>query len=200
MSSEEREGLFDALLREIAEHDGELALDDMARVALAAPSQPPPAALADRIRTSSESEHRWPDLIATVRELGDLGEDVAADLLRAIDGGERWSLGPNDDVQLLHFDGGPRVANSVTGFVRIAPGGEFPDHEHVGDEVVLVMQGAFRDELDGRTHGRGAVVRMGAGSAHRLRAVGPLPLVYMAVIEGGVRIGGELIAPGDPRG
>jgi anti-sigma factor ChrR (cupin superfamily) len=109
-----------------------------------------------------------------------------------------WDPGPAAGIELLHFVGGPRVRNAVTGFVRHAPGTTFPEHDHVGGEHVLVLQGAFED-ADGTVYRSGEVAQRGPCSPHSYRAVGPLPLVTMAVVQGGVVIGGVTIPPGDPR-
>ena len=44
---------------------------------------------------------------------------------------------------------GPGVGAGMTCFLAGDPGVRFPDHRHQGDEHVLLMQGAFRDEFTG---------------------------------------------------
>lgn len=193
--------LTDAFLRELlgAEDDLEAA----GLVALAAPAAAPSPSLRDRIGDSLRATHRFDDLEAAFAELVDLPADRARDLLLAIDGpiADRvgaWQEGPAPGVHLLHFRGGARVADAVTGLVRLPEGVEFPHHRHLGDEAVMVLQGAFRDS-GGTTHGRGQIVHMPAGSQHSLVSVGPVPLCYAAVIHHGVEIGGVRMAPDDPR-
>lgn len=118
-------------------------------------------------------------------------------MLLDVDRDGAWEPGPSPSCLLLHVEGGARVRDAVTGFVRIEPGGDFPEHEHLGDEVVLVLQGAFRD--GDRVVAAGEVARMPAGSAHALEADGDLPLLYLAVIQRGVVIGGTPLLAGDPR-
>jgi putative transcriptional regulator len=58
------------------------------------------------------------------------------------------------------------------------PGARLPLHRHHGDENVLVLQGAFRDE-DGR-YGPGQVARRRAGSIHSVEALpGPDCISYV---------------------
>jgi len=48
--------------------------------------------------------------------------------------------------------------------IRMAPGCSYPAHRHVGSEDVLVLQGAYEDELG--EHGPGTFLRYAAGSTH----------------------------------
>jgi hypothetical protein len=190
--------LLDTFLREL---DVEDELDVAGTLALAAGSAEPPPPLRDRILGAIRSTHRFDELEAQLATILDLPAAAVRDLLLAIDGGRkerggRWEDSPMPGVELLHFDGGPAVADAITGFVRIAPGAEFPHHEHVGEETVVVLQGACRDS-SGTVHGRGAVVRMQPGTAHSLVALGPIPLVYTAVVQRGLKIGGSFIGPDD---
>lgn len=195
--------LRDALLRELAE-GGEDDLETAAALALLAPDVAPPPAMRDRIGRAVAAAHRFDDLEETIASLVDLPIERTRALLLSIDAPKEsaawqraeWMSSPG--IDLLHFEGGPAVAGAITGFVRVPSGTAFPEHEHVGDEAVLVMQGAFRDS-DGSVHGRGEVVRMPGGSYHSLEAIGPVVLVYLAVVRAGVRIAGELLEPSDPR-
>ncbi len=166
---------------------------------LAVDAVPLPPALRSRLEESLDRTHRFDDLEDIVAELADLPIDQARALLLRVDApAARWDPGPAPGIDLLHFDGGPRVKDAVTGFVRHAPGTTFPEHDHVGGERVLVLQGAFED-ADGVVYRSGEVAVRGPCSPHSYRAVGPLPLVTMAVVHGGVILGGITIPPGDPR-
>ena len=202
------EDLLDAFLLELeGEHDGDGAsgadLEGAGLLALLAEPVEPPRALRERIGASTRTTSRFDDLEEALGELIDLPPERVRELLLAVDGPDEdrvgaWQQGPGPGIHLLHFRGGPRVADAVTGFVRISAASTFPEHRHVGDEAVMVLQGAFRDS-DGSVHRRGEIVRMTAGSEHSLVAIGPVPLCYAAVIHRGVVIGGELMTPDDPR-
>lgn len=198
---------LDAFLLELERADdgraGVVDRESAGLLALIAEPVEPSRALRDRIGASTRTTSRFEDLEDALAQLVDLPPDRVRALLLAVDGPNEdrvgaWQDGPGPGIHLLHFRGGPRVADAVTGFVRIAAESAFPEHRHVGDEAVMVLQGAFRDS-DGTVHRRGEIVRMPAGSEHSLVAIGPVPLCYAAVIHRGVVIGGELMTPDDPR-
>lgn len=157
------------------------------------------ASLRERLLESTTRAHRFPDLEAQVASLLDVDAETAARFLVDVDTAGAWSEGPAPGVALFHVDGGQRVQDAVTGFVRLGRDASFPEHEHLGDEVVLVLQGALEDSL-GRRVEAGEAASMPAHSVHSFRVVGTRPLVYLAVIQSGVRIGDAKILPGDPRG
>lgn len=193
--------LFDGFLDEALGLDERPAssLEPVAALALAAPAVAPPERLRARLRASVEATHRFDDLEARVAEILDVPTAVAAAFLRALDGPpEAWGPGPRPGVSLLHVAGGPRVERAVTGFVRVEVGAAFPEHVHVGDETVLVLQGALEDS-GGAIHGAGETVRMAAGSSHHFRAVGRVRLLTLAVVESGVVVDGQTLGPRDPR-
>lgn len=174
-------------------------LDAAEVLALTAEPVPVSPALAERLARSLDVTHRFDDLEALVAEIGDLPIDRARALLLSLDAPEtRWDPGPGEGIELLHFAGGPKVAGAVTGVVRHAPGVRFPEHDHVGNETVLVLQGECVDD-DGSIYRAGDVAPRGPGSPHSYRAVGPLPLLTLAVVHGGVIVGGEVYGPSDPR-
>jgi len=173
------------------------ALSDALSSAPAARLGSAPAGRA-RLLAALETTHRFDDLEAEVAELLDLPPAEAARLLLDVDRASVWEPGPHAQCQLFHVRGGPHVADAVTGFVRIDPTAGFPEHEHLGPESVLVLQGAFRD-ADGRVVRAGELARMPAGSSHAFEVVGDLPLLYLAVIQRGVVIGGVPLLAGDPR-
>lgn len=190
-------GLLERFLSEAVE-DG-APIESTETLGLAVDALPLPPMLRERLEASLDRTHRFDDLEEVVADLADLPIDQARALLLRIDSpASLWDPGPAPGIDLLGFDGGPRVQNAITGFVRHAPGSTFPEHDHVGGEQVLVLQGAFED-ADGVVYRSGEIASRGACSPHSYRAVGPLPLITMAVVQGGVVIGGETIPPGDPR-
>jgi quercetin dioxygenase-like cupin family protein len=158
--------------------------------------RPSPGARA-RLLGATESG-RLGRFAAAVGRLMDVAEHGARALLDGIDRATSWEPGPADGIALFHISGGPAVANAVTGFVRVRAGVEFPRHTHLGDEVVLVVQGGFRDGEDGSTAHVGDEVRRTAGTSHALTALDGPDLIYLAVIQDGVDIGGQVMRAGDP--
>lgn len=166
-------------------------------MATASECDPPSDALRAHLLSSLEQTHRFDDLEAQVASLLDVDGEQAARFLLNIDRAEAWTPGPVPGVDIFHVEGGPLVQDAVTGFVRLGSGATFPEHEHLGDETVLVLQGALIDS-NGREVTAGEAAPMSAGSKHAFRAVGSVPLIYLVVIQNGVRIGDVEILAGDP--
>lgn len=151
-----------------------------------------------RLLAALDTTHRFDDLEAQVAALLDVDAATASRMLLDVDRVSAWEGGPNPACSIFHVEGGPSVKDAVTGFVKILPGSGFPPHEHLGDEIVLVLQGAFRD-IDGSVVGAGQTARMPSGSSHSFEVEGDLPLVYLAVVQRGVIIDGTPLLAGDPR-
>lgn len=156
-------------------------------------------ALRSRVMSTAAETHRFEDLESNIAELLDLSDEQVRPMLLLVDEARSWEPGPRPGVELFHVSGGPAVRDAVTGFVRIQPGLEFPEHEHLGDETVMVLQGLIVDD-SGAKHGRGAILRMPAGTRHTTPMAGRIPLVYLAIIQKAVVIDGVILGPLDPRG
>lgn len=175
----------------------ETAADDIALPLLDAEASPP-ASLKDRLFASIESEHRFAPFEERFAELADLPASVAAVLLGRIDQQAHWAPSGIAGVDIFHFDGGPRVRDAITGFVRMPVGCMFPHHEHAGTESVLVLQGALRDD-DGEEFFPGDEIEMDARTSHAFSSVGEAPLLFVTIAMTGITIHGQFIPPGDPR-
>jgi putative transcriptional regulator len=158
-----------------------------------------PSELRARLLDSARTTHRFEDVLAQIALDADLSDDTTAALLLAIDEPARWSPGPMPGLSLLHFDGGPKTAGAITGFVRIEPGARFPEHDHGGEEIGVILQGQLRDTATGRLHGRGDRLVHHPGTEHALEAVSRIPVIYLAIAHVGVVLGGQLIGPEDAR-
>lgn len=161
-----------------------------AELALALPGAPPPPALRERVLASVAAGGRFADWVGRVAALVDLAADAVGALLDSIDRAASWSPGPVEGTAIIHFEGGPACAGCVTGFVRVEPGVLFPTHKHLGEERVLILQGAYTDD-DGTVYRRGEVAVKEAGSSHSYRALadGP-PLVFAVRIVQGIEMDG----------
>jgi quercetin dioxygenase-like cupin family protein len=184
-----------ALLRELVS-DG--AIDDelLAHIADAVGTRAPDPSvkqrLFERVRAGGRL-HRFADRVA---EMLDIDVEGARGLLDGIDRPDNWEESPLPDVRLYHLDGGPKVQGAITGFVRIDSQGVFPEHDHTGPETVLIVQGRCRDTFDGRILGPGDVGRMAPDSGtHEVVALPGPPLVYLAVVFEGIRIGETKFGP-----
>jgi anti-sigma factor ChrR (cupin superfamily) len=86
----------------------------------------------------------------------------------------------------------------ATALIRMDPGCGYPPHRHLGCEDVLVLLGAYRDELG--VHSKGAHVHYEAQSSHAPLALGAIgripserdpPCVLFAVASAGIEILGD---------
>lgn len=175
--------------------DGELLADLLDAVPAATPS----TALKDRLMKSAASvtsAQRYASFVDRIAALTDLARDKATELLDALDDAARW-VGGGTETALFHVDGGPRVANAIVGFVRMREGARFIEHEHVGDEVMLILQGGL--VMNGVTYRAGDEVPSKGGTSHTFVAAPGPDLMYLGIIEGGMKIEGNLIGPNDPK-
>jgi putative transcriptional regulator len=164
---------------------------------MALPSEQPADALKDRLLKSTETASRFERFVARVGELCDLAKDKAQELLDSIDDASLWNPG-TPGTSLFDIKGGPMVANAVVGFVRLEPGASFPEHSHLGDEVVLIMQGGYRDDTDGSVHRAGEEVHHAGGTTHSFTALPGPDLLYLVVVDKGLKMGEAIFGPGDP--
>ena len=168
--------------------------------ALAASVVPVPPLPATRERLlASAAAGRLDRFAAGVARILDVAVSRAQELLAGIDRADVWTESPWPDVSLYHLEGGPATAAAIVGFVRVEPGGLFPDHEHLGEEAILVVQGSLIDTGDGSVARPGDEVHRAAGTTHAYRVADGPALVYLARVERGVRIGEVEMHAGDPR-
>jgi hypothetical protein len=105
----------------------------------------------------------------------------------------------SDELPGISFywcEGGPAVANAVRGFVRVKAGTAFPNHEHIGEENVLVLQGSFVDTSRGITFHVGDFDTMKAGTSHEyVVPEGGPDLLKLSVTQEGLRAMGLTYLP-----
>jgi len=183
--------LEDRFLAELESADAE-ALARLAKEGAA------PKGLRAKLLANATLEGRFDHHAARVAELLNLGEARARELLDGIGRAESWGVSPLPKVELFHIEGGPGTENAITGFVRIEAGAGFPEHEHLGDERVLIIQGSVEDLVSGEIHRPGDVARMSSGTTHALSARPGPDLVYLSVVQTGIRIGEQVFGPDDP--
>jgi len=176
------------------------AADEAAMLALAATNDvTPSAAVQQRLELSLGSlSDRIAHHLEPLARMADIANDVMAGIVRGLDDVANWLPGPGDGLQVAHVPSGAATANAVVGFVRIAPGDSFPTHRHEGKEIVLVVQGSYRDS-DGSIVRAGDVAEREVGSIHSVRALDGPDLIYLAVVDEGIDISGDLIDANDER-
>jgi anti-sigma factor ChrR (cupin superfamily) len=160
-------------------------------VAFAVPPVAPSPGARARLLAAVDGEHRYAPLQDRLAALFDLTSARIQALLALIPGREAWTSGPCDGVSLLHFEAGPRALAVDAGFVRLAPGVEFPTHRHLGRERALVLEGAYLEVETGQVVRAGEAAERLPGSTHTFRALPGADLVFAVVLEGPIEIGGQ---------
>lgn len=174
------------------------ARQDFAALAASLKPVAPPNSLRARIFEDAHPEARFMGLVDRVAALTDLPRKRAQAYLASIDAPESWKQGLLPGMDIFHIDGGPAVEKAILGFIRLAPGAGFPEHEHHGRETTLVLQGSYRD-ADGEIYRYGQENQQVPGSSHALKALAGPPLIYLNVAFDGINIGPIFVAPNDPR-
>jgi putative transcriptional regulator len=180
----------------------ELEADGLSADALAAPlttlkPMKPPPALRSQLLAATSSGVRLERFTDMVAKALDVTVQVARDLLAGVDVEANFEPSPLPMLRLYHVEGGPRVANAITGFGRMKGGAIFPMHRHLGEETVIIVQGRYRDE-SGDVHGPGEVIVKQPGSTHSFEALPGPDFVYLVVIYDGLEVGGREYRADDP--
>jgi hypothetical protein len=182
---------------------GDLDLIAAALTADLAPLAPAPST---RERLLQTGPSRFARFARTLADLIDVSVDRAKALLeRALDladpvrmASNAWEPLPIPGACTLWVEGGSAVAGCIRGFVRIPAGSDFPEHRHLGDEKVLVLDGAILDS-SGLEYHPGDIAEMPAGSSHSYRARdGGTDLLVFAVVREGIDIGDLAFRHRDP--
>ena len=182
----------DDILCEV-EDDVDLVLD-----ALGVRPVDPPRSIRERLLEEAAKGGRFARFSERVAHLLDVSPATASECLDRLDQPSAWKSSELPGVSLIDLEGGPRVSGAIRGFVRMPAGAQFPDHEHVGEETVLVIQGGLRESEYGEVYRAGAVVTRPPGSAHGFTVVPGPDLVYLVVVQTGIRIGPLFIGPDNP--
>lgn len=178
----------DAFLRELEPGDLEALASSLPARAL------DPSVRARLLDAAQPSGRLW-HFAERVAELLDLSVQRARELLDSLDDPAVWEHeGPG--VALYWVEGGPRVQDAVRGFVRIDAGLSFPHHEHLGEERVLILQGAYRDTISDQRFRSGDLVRMARDTSHAVIVPSDgVDLLKLVVVFGGVRTAAKLYEP-----
>jgi len=197
MSTEPRDLELDAFLRDLEELEDAPELVGLGLTTLSEALEPvaPSADSRARLMAAVPAHGRYERFAAKVAQLLDLSVERARALLDKLDDASQFSM-EMPGIALCWVEGGPRVANAVRGFVRVAAGTHFPEHAHLGEEQVLVIQGSYSDPGRGRVFVPGDVDVMAPGTAHDyVVPEGGPDLVMLSVTQVGLRIGEQVYSP-----
>lgn len=130
-----------------------------------------------------------------VAALLDITREAARKLLDLLDTKDIWEH-PMPGLSIYWVVGGPRVEGALCGFLRIGPGMRFPQHEHLGDETVLVLQGAMLDPDTGALVRPGEYDERKLGTSHVVAVPeGGVDLLMLAVVVDGLSVNGVRLTP-----
>ncbi len=137
------------------------------------------AALADTNRFEPYAE--------TVAALLEITRDESLVWLSGLDNPENWGPGVLPGTTMWSVPTEREDVGIV--WLKMPAGMEFPEHAHLGDEEVLVLQGRYIDHL-GVLHPPGTILREPPETEHsfRIDADGP-EFICLAIVHGGIRIG-----------
>lgn len=123
-------------------------------------------------------------------KLFDVDVDRAREFLGLAERAASWEPQAVPGIHLVHFEGGPAYAAADCGFVRLADGAMFPPHDHLGEEVSLILSGSLRVIENGgeRILVAGDELVQPEGTSHHLVGVGECIFATRAV--NGISIGG----------
>lgn len=177
------------LLREASASDDPQLAEALS--ALVPPAKAPPQLLRERLlATVARPRLRYAPLFKKLTELFDLDETELAALFERAATSTAWIDAPIPGTRLMHLQGGARVAAADNGLVRLAAGARFPSHRHLGLERVLVLDGGYRDEQDGRLYLAGDWHEMQAGTSHAYTALPERELLFAVSLVAGVEVEG----------
>jgi hypothetical protein len=116
----------------------------------------------------------------------DFGEVEARALLARIDVPEEWMEGPDAGISILPVQAGARMQSALASLVRLPPAVTLSEHEHVGRELLFVLEGGFADSA-GHVVWPGETLEMSVGTQHSMWGL-PGPACICAALlwlEGG---------------
>jgi putative transcriptional regulator len=171
------------------------ALDSHLALFAALDTQPAENGL-ERLLAEATTLKRFERFTDTIAAISDVARGIATDWLARMDEAASWTETAMEGLHLFHIDGGPAVEGAIFGFVRLEPGMVFPEHTHLGEERIFVIQGGLLDE-NGVLHGPGSLVERVAGSTHEVSAATRVPLIYLNIVHEGLELFGMRFGPAE---
>ena len=147
----------------------------------------PSSGLHDRLFASIEPAAGFMGFAQVISELIQEPLEAARAYLESLSDPDAWLPGLTTTSWIVHVEGGPARQQAVVGFIRIDPGGEFPEHRHAGEELMFVLQGTI---LDGdERYERGQLIAMSPDTEHNLTvAEDGEPAIFLTVVDRGLHI------------
>jgi hypothetical protein len=170
----------------VTPEDPERVPHAVAAMARAATPVETPATILPPLRERASGPRRLDRFVAAVGHFFDLGDGDARALLHRIDLAEEWMEGPDVGITVMPVMAGERVNSALASLVRLPPGVTLSAHQHIGRELLLVLEGGFADSA-GHVVWPGETLEMPAGSEHAMWGLPGPPCVCAALlwVDGG---------------
>jgi quercetin dioxygenase-like cupin family protein len=147
----------------------------------------PSAGLRDRLLREVEGPARYAPFATRVARFFGIGVDDAARSLEAITAADAWRAGPLPGMWRAEVRGRAKEAGRTAIFLKSAPGLHCPNHRHVGEERLLILEGGIV-ESDGTEYHPGDLVVKAAGSSHSFTVPTSEACVSAYLLEGGLEL------------
>jgi hypothetical protein len=135
----------------------------------------------------SSGPARYAPFYAKLGQLFDTGRDAIVDICERSLQESQWELGPHPSIRLMHVKGGPRVTGADVGLVRMPADFAWPNHRHLGEECVLILEGSYLDQR-GTLYRAGDIHEMSTGTEHSFVVQAGQPLVMAVVLFNGIEM------------
>ncbi len=96
-----------------------------------------------------------------------------------------WDKAMIEGAYLHHFKAGGEISEAHCGLIYLEPGTQITEHEHLGEEKMLVIQGEVTTS-DGKTYLPGEVAISDEGTSHTLKAGKDSVCIFAVIANGGV--------------
>lgn len=143
----------------------------------------PPSGVRERLLASRQRQGKYGIFADRIARLFDMPLADAEALMTKIEKPEAWTPFLVEGLELIPVEAGPKCTGAIATLVRIQPGATFPEHAHVGDETMLVLDGGF-NEPGGEEVWRGDEIARPNGSEHKLVGLPGVPCIAAVLIFG----------------
>jgi anti-sigma factor ChrR (cupin superfamily) len=152
--------------------------------------------LKERLLSSVQGATPMLSYVGEVAAMLDLSRAQARSYLKELENEESWERSEIPGVYYRPVERPSAMGqDEKAAFVKILPGHGFPHHEHLDEEAILILQGRCLDTGNSEMLSEGSL--QFAGSEYEHSAVvpedEPVPVIYLAVIRGGIKVGDEVM-------
>jgi putative transcriptional regulator len=154
--------------------------------ALASPARPPPD-LRRRLLGTIAGPSRYAPFVDRVARFFGIDAREASSALEAITANDAWINGPMPGMATAKLPSRPKVPGQTAVFLRSEVGAHCPNHRHLGEERLFILEGGIV-ESDGTAFHAGDLVVKPAGSSHAFHVLDDEPCIAAYLLEGGLEL------------